>query len=199
MVSFRAPIGTVVSLPNGRTPWLINGGYCTNYWIKFLASFKQPKQCTIIRESLKITIDLIDSGRITIFHQPGFHWDKGISLPKSYREVAIIWPDWFALIESPQNLDLLKVVGKSSKHILPNGGFMVMNPMVESAKNPLRHHPFCENTFQPKVENHQKRNKRNHQISPLKAGYSINIHFIRCIWGWFLRLPPLSLWKMDPV
>ena len=38
------------------------------------------------------------------------------------------------------------MLGKSNKHI-PNGGLMVMNPMVESAKSHLKHIP----AFQPPV------------------------------------------------
>ena len=53
--------------------------------------------------------------------------------------------DLFTII----HLDLLKVLGKKSKNILPSGGpgLMVMNPMIESKKNTKKTNPrrnFCD-------------------------------------------------------
>ena len=49
------------------------------------------------------------SGQIIIFHQPGFPWNKGISLTKPpfgvrSCEVAIIWPDWWRNIMMKKNM-----------------------------------------------------------------------------------------------
>ena len=52
----------------------------------------------------RTTLQLIYvSGQILIFHQPGFSWNKGISLTKPpfgvrSCEVAIIWPDVYTII-----------------------------------------------------------------------------------------------------
>ena len=50
------------------------------------------------------------SGQIIIFHQPGFPWNNGISLPQLHFgvrscEVAIIWPDDMLLICQPCQSD----------------------------------------------------------------------------------------------
>ena len=55
---------------------------------------------------------LHESGQIIIFHQPRFHWNKGISLTKpqfkvTSAEVAIIWPDEW--------LKFMAWIGKYSK------------------------------------------------------------------------------------
>ena len=55
---------------------------------------------TLKKNNSKITID---SGQITMFHQPRFSWNKGNSLPFGVRscEVAIIWPG----IDLQENFD----------------------------------------------------------------------------------------------
>ena len=58
-------------------------------------SLMLPKNPRLLKESLPLN----PSGQITIFHQPRFPWNKGISLTKPpfggnrSCEVAIIWPD----------------------------------------------------------------------------------------------------------
>ncbi len=96
----------------------------------------QKKTALFPKES---SVSYIVSGQIIIFHQPGFPWNKGISLTKPpfgvrSCEVAIIWPDCIYIYLEP-NTDISCSQGLTKQSFYPifksicsiwNGDLLVM-------------------------------------------------------------------------